>query len=260
MTDFASLIAQFRQELRSNSRIELSFDDFEMHPGKLELPWLNSMNRYLGDELGGTFPLPADDQQLLALPRRLDIAWGTREGDQLVGGQVEYMVGCLNLRALSTAFSEPTYRNLKRYTPRELELTPEFRIATLFDCGSAANTTNHLTYLLYDEATRAYHGLALEYGSQLLRLPLSIGDYVRTALRWYGAWGWQFLYLSLDDFETRVDGSTRLGVYKLCEVLPELFPQADWSIIAEKQAYFDIARPHALNYREQQQRRSHRPA
>ena len=255
MTNFASLINQFRRELQANPQIALSFNDFEARKAEQEVSWLTGMNNYLEDTVGGPFPLPEEDRQLLALPRELDIAWATREGEWLVGGTLEYMVGCLNLCEPSTAFAEPTYEDLERYTPQELELTPELRTATLFDCGSAANTTTHLTYLLYDEATRQYHGLALEYGSQLLRLSLSLGDYVRAALRWYGGWGWQFLYVSLDDFDNLVDGSTRIGVYSLCDGLPELFPQADWSIIAEKQDYFDIARPHALNYRQRNRRR-----
>ncbi|MCC3157082.1 hypothetical protein LJ737_07520 [Hymenobacter sp. 15J16-1T3B] len=164
------------------------------------------------------------------------------------------MGGCLNLRGLTTAFAEPTYKQLsRRYSPAYIEDVPLLRIATLFDCGSVANVTNYLTYLLYDPATPQYQGLAVEYGSRMLPLTVDIGAYVRAGLAWHGGWGWRLLYLSLKDFCT-LDGSDLLTLYQLYDGLPELFPDVDWSIIDTKKAYFAIARPAALHYRARQLR------
>jgi len=241
MYNYAAAIAGFLQRLQLNPHINFTANEFNIQHFDTDQEGLEGFAEFLAKKYGEPFPLPAEDRQLVGLPRQFDIAWESTPGLPLAAGRIDFVCGCLNLRALSTAFAEPSYDDLDDYPASLLDEMPLLRIGTIFDGGSRANTTTYLTYLLYDPATRQYQGLAVKYGLRILPLPLSIGEYVRAALAWHGGWGWHFLYLAPDDFYS-LDGSTLLTLYDLRDGLPELFPDADWSIIDTKREYFEYAR------------------
>lgn len=245
MHDYVADVAHLIQRLKANPRVKLIYSEFSSVETRVDPAWLDILEPDLAERYGAPFPLPTEDRQLLGFPRRFDIAWESTPDQPLADGRIDFVCGCLNLRGLSTAFAEPSYEGLGDYPAKLLAEMPLLRIATLFDCGSRANTTNYLTYLLYDKRKRnrqlRYQGLAIEYGIRMLPLPLSIGEYVRAGLAWHGGWGWHFLYLAPDDFYS-LDGSTLMTLYDLRDGLPELFPDADWSIIDTKREYFEHAR------------------
>jgi len=246
MPDYVALFNDLLHRLDDNPRITMLERDFRPNLQNLVPEEIKELDQYLAKKYGLPFPLPAEDRQLVAFPYRLDIAWETAKGVALPAG-VGGHTGCLNLANVAASLSSHEFRKHLEI-PGYVEQTPEMLHATMFDCGSRANITTSYTYLRYDREHKRYLGLGLEYSLKFYNLPLTIGEYVRAALAWHGGWGWPFLYLSLDDFR-QLDGSTLLTLYDLCEAMPVLFPDADWSIIDTKAEYFAIARPHAENYR-----------
>jgi len=239
MYNFIERISSFRRKLQANPYIKMLWDHFPGYAtADLAESEIADEAQFLFKKYGGPYPFPVEDRQLVALPFSLNIAWESAPSTPLPTG-IRLLAGCLNLANVAASISEPSFHSHLE-SPFLLETTPLLRHATLFDGGSAADVTKHWTYFLYDRAQRTYQGLVLLYGLRLIPLPLSMGDYVRAALAWHGAWGWQFLYLPLEEFRA-LDESTLLTLYDLQAGLPALFPDADWTVIADKQEYFAIA-------------------
>ncbi len=183
------------------------------------------------------FILPEDDWQLYHMPGITDIAWITRPEVPLLQDN-ESPSGCLTMLNLGVSLDEVEfhlYDTNPDYEP--------FAGCSYLETGGA-ESWDYRTFLRYDQAQRQLLGVALFDRPDVLPMTTSLGEYMRAALAWHGAYGWQFLYLPLLVFQ-QLPPVTRQKVYDLPRILPELFPDADWSIIATKREYFDTE--HTLN-------------
>ena len=248
MRDYAAQFTQFLARLEANTQVKLTWKEFDLRAEDLDDSILREINASLAKKFGDPFPLPEDELQLLGLPAdRFDIAWESVPDAPLFNG-INFQTGCINLIDLSTTIGALNYGNDSYGVPPGILALMDdatlMRHGRLFDAGSAANVTTNLVYVCYEKVQRRFLGLGIEHGRQFLPLQLGIGEYVRAALAWHGGWGWQFLYTSPEDFR-QLGGTTLRTLYNLSEALPVLFPEADWSVITSKQAYFDYARQFA---------------
>ncbi|MCC3157079.1 hypothetical protein LJ737_07505 [Hymenobacter sp. 15J16-1T3B] len=104
-----------------------------------------------------------------------------------------------------------------------------------------AESWDYRSFLRYDQIQRHLLRVALFDRPDVLPMTTTLGEYMRAALDWHGAYGWQLLYLPLDEFRA-LPWVTRQKAYQLAKALPVLFPAADWSVIETKRAYFDTER------------------
>ncbi|MCC3157078.1 hypothetical protein LJ737_07500 [Hymenobacter sp. 15J16-1T3B] len=159
-----------------------------------------------------------------------DVCWTTGADTALPDGGPELM-GCISLLSLSKSLNDSAYRL------DELNPSAEFAHASFFETGGAEDAGLR-TLLRYERDHKKLLGLAVFDRPDVRPLTIGIDAYVQAALAWRGAYGWQLLYLPLAEFRA-LPLPTRRHAYRLPRLLPALFPDADWSIIHTKQAYFN---------------------
>ena len=220
MQDFAQQLQDFARRLEANPQVVRTRNEFdyeEKPPG-----WFELMLPYFHEKYG--FEFPADAEQLLSFPENIVIAWATDEAD--VPPHLQRCVGAIELIKLSMALHRPVYRvNLPDNEDPRLDR------AYLFDPCTELNA-NPCVVWFAPEAGPGFEGLGI----------LDRWDFTH-ALTWHGGFCWFYLYCDFADF-CRLHPTTLRAVYHLLR-LPELFPEADWSVVDAKREYFAFARPFA---------------
>jgi len=185
---------------------------------------LGNMAQFLEKKFG--FALPEEDWPLLFMPTEMDIAWITRPEAQLPPG-CDRLTGCISLVNFTESLCLPARYHLDKINPAHAP----FAHCSYFETGGAEDF-DYRAFLHFVPGQGQAPNVRLFDRPDVLPLTLSMGEYVQ------GAYGWQFLYLPLLVFQ-QLPPVTRQKVYDLRRVLPALFPDADWSIIATKREYFD---------------------
>lgn len=214
------------QSLAQNSQVQLLRQDIST--GIREDDYLRQYQARVAERYG--FDAGFEICKLFLATQKTDICWTTGADTPLADGGPELM-GCISLLSLSKSLNDSAYR-LDLLNPSE-----EFTNASFFETGGAEDAGLR-TLLRYDREKRAFLGMAVFDRPDVLPLTTSIDAYVQAALDWRGAYAWQLLYLPFDLFQA-LPLPTRRHVYRFPQLLPALFPDADWSVIKEKQAYFD---------------------
>jgi|GEM_PF-2285479 len=235
--DFVQQFHQLIARLRAHPRIELHACQVAF--GNRPVERLARSAAFMQEEYG--FTLPRAGWQWFLFYSFLDLYW--RSPPDPSGPPVLHtsLGGAINLSPAETSISDQRYR---------LHLgvdEPGAEHASYFD-NYAHQDVLLPTMLLYDRDQRQYLGLRVFLRPELVKLELDLTTYVTAALAWHGAYAWQLLYCSLDDFRS-LSRDLRQRVYRLRHALPLLFPDADWSIIATKQAYFDLEEVDRATYR-----------
>ncbi|MDO7877130.1 hypothetical protein Q5H93_20460 [Hymenobacter sp. ASUV-10] len=227
----ASLLAQFEHlltQLATNPRIELLEEKFSYVPNPaLELA---DAAAFQLSKYGFVVPEAGWELFFSMYGEGMDIAWVSHP-DPSHPALADPLVGSLNMVTIGMSVSHRKYR-LQMDVPE-----PGAEHASYFD-NSGHQDTVLPTMLLYDRAQRQLLGLYAFLRPELVKLDLDLAQYAAAALAWHGAYGWQLLYCDLEEFEG-LPLYLRREVYRLKDALPRLFPDADWSIIEAKRAYFD---------------------
>ncbi|MCC3157077.1 hypothetical protein LJ737_07495 [Hymenobacter sp. 15J16-1T3B] len=177
------------------------------------------------------FALPEQEWPLAFMPAEMDIAWISRP-DAPLPPDCEQLTGCISLVNFTVSFDDWDY-HLDRINPNHAP----FAHCSYFETGGAEDF-DYRTFLHFVRGQGQAPDVRLFDRPDVLPLTLSMGEYVQAALAWHGAYGWQLLYLPLDVFRA-LPWVTRQKAYQLAKVLPALFPDADWSVIDTRRAYFD---------------------
>jgi hypothetical protein len=216
------------RHLAATPRIELRRQQFEspLHP----VEYLADLARFLEEDYG--FALPEADWPLALMPTQTDIAWITRPEAQLPPG-CDQLTGCISLVNFTDSLEIWALYHLDKINPGHAP----FAHCSYFETGGAENF-DYQTFLHFVPGQGQAPDVRLFDRPDVLPLTLSMGEYVQAALAWHGAYGWQLLYLPLDAFRA-LPLVTRQKAYQLAKALPQLFPDADWSVIKTKQEYFD---------------------
>lgn len=223
---------QFRtliERLAATPRVRLLRQDFIYPKPDTSLEYLEETARFLENEYG--FLLPEEDWQLYSMTSNMDIMWLTRP-DAVIPPGSKQLSGCISLLSIDDSLYSEKY-HLYEMDPNN----PDFAHCSYFETTGAENS-GHPTFLHFVPGQGKAPDVRLFDRPDVLPLTTSIGEYVRAALAWHGAYGWQFLYLPLDVFKA-LPLVTRQKAYTLAKVLPDLFPDADWSVIDTKRAYFE---------------------
>jgi hypothetical protein len=226
-----SLIDQFERlltQLAANPRIELLEEEFSYEPTPATR--LARSAAFQLQEDGFTIPEAGWELFFSMYGEGMDIAWISHP-DPSHPALADPLVGSLNMVTIGTSIDNRKYR-LHMDVPE-----PGAEHASYFD-NSGHQDTVLPTMLLYDRDQRQYLGLYAFLRPELVKIELDLAEYAAAALAWHGAYGWQLLYCDLEEFKG-LPLYLRREVYRLKEALPRLFPEADWSIIATKKAYFD---------------------
>jgi len=214
------------QSLAQNSQIQLLRQDIST--GIREDAYIQRYQTRVAERYG--FDAGFEICKLFLATQKTDICWTTGAATPLADGGPE-LLGCISLLNLSKSLGDSAYR-LDLLNP-----SPEFAHASFFETGGTEDAGLR-TLLRYDRDKRALLGMAVFDRPDVLPLTTSIEAYVQAALDWRGAYGWQLLYLPFDLFRG-LPLPTRRHVYRLPQLLLALFPDADWSVIESKRAYFE---------------------
>ncbi len=231
MQDFAQQLQDFARRLDANPRVIRTRNEFDYEakpPG-----WFDYMLPSFQEMYG--FAFPEGVEQLLGFPEDVVIAW---VADQTaVPPHLQRGVGAVELTKLSMALHRPLYRiNLPDNEDPRLDR------AYMFDPCTELNSNPSVVWLA-PESGPGFEGLGILGRWELTPLPLTISEYLTHALTWHGGFCWFYLYCDFADF-CRLHSTTLSAVCNLLR-LPELFPEADWSVVDTKREYFDFARPFA---------------